>query len=275
MVSVIALVLGFQSSSDLAAAYGIAVTGTMTIVTIMLGFVMVLIWKWNKYLAFALSSLFLIVDMAYLASNLTKVADGGWVPLLVGVIVFVFLTTWSRGRALVNTKLKESAIPIDVFIKSACSVANRVPGTAVFLTSTPDGVPPALLHNMKHNKVLHERIVFLTVRTEELPLVEDKDRIEYYDLGQGFARVIVHYGFVQDPDIPAALKLCKNGGHGFKMMETSFFLNRQTLIPSAQPGMAIWREKLFAWMLRNATSAMEFFRLPTNRVVELGSQIEI
>jgi KUP system potassium uptake protein len=275
MVCVIALVVGFQSSTDLAAAYGIAVTGAMTIDTILLAAVMLLIWKWRKIYAVLLISLFLVVDMAYLTSNLTKVPDGGWVPLVVGLVAFTLLTTWSRGRALVSAKLKESAMPIDVFIKSACSVANRVPGTAVFLTSTPDGVPPALLHNMKHNKVLHERVVFLTVRTEELPVIEDKDRVDYLDLGNGFARVIVHYGFVQDPDIPAALKLCQNGGHRFKMMETSFFLNRQTLIPSAQPGMALWREKLFAWMLRNATSAMEFFRLPTNRVVELGSQIEI
>jgi KUP system potassium uptake protein len=275
MACVVALVVGFQSSSNLASAYGIAVTGAMTIDTILLAVVMFMLWKWNKLWAGFLITVFLTVDLAYLISNLTKVPDGGWVPLLVGIIGFTLLTTWSRGRALVNAKLKEGAMPIDIFIMSACNTANRVPGTAVFLTATPDGVPPALLHNMKHNKILHERVIFLTVRTEDVPFVEEDKRVDYHDMGNGFGRLIVHYGFVQDPDIPAALKACAKFGPSFKMMETSFFLNRQTLIPSAEPGMALWREQLFAWMLRNATSAMEFFRLPTNRVVELGSQIEI
>jgi KUP system potassium uptake protein len=172
-------------------------------------------------------------------------------------------------------RLRESAMPIEVFIKSAAGSATRVPGTAVFMTSTPEGVPHALLHNMKHNKVLHERVVILTVVIDEVPYVDGEDRIEIINLGSGFWRMIVRYGFMQETDIPAVLRSVEQCGPQFKMMDTSFFLARQTLIASARPGMAIWREKLFAWMLRNAETAMEFFKLPTNRVVELGSQVEI
>jgi KUP system potassium uptake protein len=275
MACVIALVVGFKSSSNLAAAYGIAVTGAMAIDTILIGVVMMKLWNWSKLQALGLLTVFGLVDFAYLGSNLFKVPHGGWVPLVIGMIIFTLLTTWSRGRALMISKLRESAMPIDVFIKSACSSVIRVPGTAVFLTSTSDGVPPGLLHNMKHNKILHERVVFLTVKISDVPVVEEADRLKYTELGNGFSRVIVNYGFMQETDVPAALQGCNNFGQNFKMMETSFFLNRQTLIASPEPGMAIWREKLFAWMLRNATNAMEFFRLPTNRVVELGSQVEI
>ena len=172
-------------------------------------------------------------------------------------------------------RLREAAMPIKVFISSAASSATRVPGTAVFMTSTPDGVPHALLHNLKHNKVLHDRIILLTVKIADMPYVEDDGRCKLEDLGEGFHRLIIKYGFMQEPDVPAALARITACGPAFKMMDTSFFLARQTLLPSSRPGMAIWREKLFAWMLRNAESAMEFFRLPTNRVVELGSQVEI
>jgi KUP system potassium uptake protein len=275
MACVVALVMGFQSSSNLAAAYGIAVTGAMAIDTILIGVVMLTLWKWKSWQAWSLLILFGLVDFAYLGSNLFKVPDGGWVPLVIGLVVFTLLTTWSRGRKLMMAKMRESAMPIDVFIKSACASVTRVPGTAVFLTSTSDGVPPGLLHNMKHNKILHERIIFLTVKIEDVPFIDDDKRLDYAELSNGFFRVIVHYGFMQETDVPKALKGCKEFGPTFKMMETSFFLNRQTLIASPEPGMAIWREKIFAWMLRNATSAMEFFKLPTNRVVELGSQVEI
>lgn len=275
MACVIALVIGFQSSSNLAAAYGIAVTGAMAIDTILIGVVMLTLWKWKSWQAWTLLIIFGFVDFAYLGSNLFKVPDGGWVPLIIGLFIFTLLTTWSRGRKLMMAKMRESAMPIDVFIKSACNSVTRVPGTAVFLTSTSDGVPPGLLHNMKHNKILHERVVFLTVKIDDVPFVDESRRVEFMELSNGFFRMIIRYGFMQDPDIPAALKTCQQFGPSFKMMETSFFLNRQTLIASPEPGMAIWREKVFAWMLRNATSAMEFFRLPTNRVVELGSQVEI
>jgi KUP system potassium uptake protein len=172
-------------------------------------------------------------------------------------------------------RMRESAMPVQIFIKSAANSAERVPGTAVFLTSAPDGVPHALLHNLKHNKVLHERVVLLTVKIEDVPYVDDHRRTAMDDLGQGFYRLVIHYGFMQEPDVPAALAQVKDCGAQFKMMDTSFFLARQTLLASSRPGMALWRERLFSWMLRNAESAMEFFRLPTNRVVELGSQVEI
>jgi len=275
LVLVIMLVLGFETSSNLAAAYGISVTGTMFISTCMMAILIISVWKWNKWLAGLVIGTFLIVDGAYFAANLTKIPDGGWFPLLIGLIVFIFLTTWAKGRLLMQERLKESAMPMEIFIKSASRAATRVSGTAVFMTSSPQGVPHALLHNLKHNKVLHERIIVLTVVIDEVPFVDQEDRIEVLDLSENFYRMVLRYGFMQQADVPAALKLVENCGPQIKMMDTSFFLARQTLLASERPGMAIWREKLFAWMLRNAESAMEFFKLPTNRVVELGSQVEI
>ncbi|WP_199553883.1 potassium transporter Kup [Sandaracinobacteroides hominis] len=275
LVLVILLVLGFETSSNLAAAYGISVTGTMFISTCMVGIMILYVWRWNRWLAALFIGTFLIIDAAYFAANLTKIPDGGWFPLLVGLIAFTLLTTWARGRYLMQQRLTESAMPMEVFIKSASRTATRVPGTAVFMTSSPQGVPHALLHNLKHNKVLHERILILTVVIDEIPFIDLEDRIEVFDLGENFYRMILRYGFMQQPDVPATLKIVENCGPQIRMMDTSFFLARQTLLPSERPGMAIWREKLFAWMLRNAESAMEFFKLPTNRVVELGSQVEI
>jgi KUP system potassium uptake protein len=213
--------------------------------------------------------------MAYLGANLIKVPDGGWVPLAIGLAIFTMLTTWSRGRTLMRQNMAEGSIPVEVFAKSAHSSATRVPGTSVFMASTNKGVPSALLHNIKHNKVLHERVVILTVAVQDVPYVEEADRYDSKDMGNGFYRLTIRCGFLEDTDVPALLKRVSMCGEPFQMMKTSFFLSRQTLIASAKPGMALWREKLFAWMLRNAASAMEFFRLPTNRVVELGSQLEI
>ena len=275
MVMVILLVLSFQTSTNLAAAYGIAVTGAMLIDTCLLAVVLTVLWKWNRAAAGAIVAVFFLVDLAYFAANLTKVPDGGWFPLLVGFIAFTLLTTWAKGRELMMKRLHESAIPVPVFVKSAVSSASRVPGTAVFMTSASDGVPHSLLHNLKHNKVLHDRVILLTVRIEDMPYVDENVRTSLKDLGQGFYRIVLRYGFMEDPDVPAALACATDCGPVFKMMDTSFFLARQTLIASSRPGMALWREKLFAWMLRNAESAMEFFKLPTNRVVELGSQVEI
>jgi KUP system potassium uptake protein len=275
MTMVIILVLFFRTSSNLTSAYGIAVTGAMTIDTCLLGVVLFRLWHWPKWAAIPLLSLFFLVDGAYLTANLTKIPDGGWFPLLVGLIVFTILTTWAKGRHLMMARLREAAMPIKVFIQSAASAATRVPGTAVFMTSSSEGVPHALLHNLKHNKVLHERIVLLTVKIADVPFVPQGERVKLEQLGHGFHRLVLRYGFMEEPDVPAALALVTGCGDRFKMMDTSFFLARQTLLPSSKPGMAIWREKLFAWMLRNAESAMEFFRLPTNRVVEVGSQVEI
>ena len=272
---VILLVLGFRSSSNLASAYGIAVTGTMLITTLMMIMLELTVWKWNRWLVIASAAVFLTIDTAYFASNLTKIVDGGWFPLLVAALAFTFLTTWARGRGLMQERLRESAMPMEVFIKSAASAATRVAGTAVFMTTSPKGVPPALLHNLKHNKVLHERIMILTVVVDEVPYVSDEDRIGVVDLGSHFYRIFIRYGFMQEIDIPAVLKKVENCGPKLKMMETSFFLSRQTLLASDRPGMALWREHLFSWMMRNAESAMDFFKLPTNRVVELGSQVEI
>jgi len=275
MVMVILLVLSFQTSSNLAAAYGIAVTGAMLVDTFLLAVVLFSLWHWNRLWAGFLVGLFFLVDIAYFSANLTKVPDGGWFPLFIGFLAFTLLTTWARGRYLMIERMRESAMPVQVFVKSAVNSATRVPGTAVFMTSTPDGVPHALLHNLKHNKVLHERVVLLTVKIEDVPFVDEVNRSEREDLDQGFYRLILRFGFMEDPDVPAALAVTSGCGPEFRMMDTSFFLARQTLLPSSRPGMAIWREKLFAWMLRNAESAMEFFKLPTNRVVELGSQVEI
>jgi len=275
MAAVILLVLMFQNSSSLAAAYGIAVTGAMFIDTCLLAVVLFSLWKWKPWLAVPLLGVFFVVDGAYFAANLTKVPDGGWFPLLVGIVAFTMLTTWSKGRLLMRRRMQEAAMPMEIFVKSAASSATRVPGTAIFMSSEPTGVPHALLHNMKHNKILHERVIVLTVAIEDVPYVETCDVVETQDLGQGFYRMKLRYGFMQETDIPKALSPVNACGPKFDMMQTSFFLSRQTLIAAPRPGMAIWREKLFAWMLRNAATAMEFFKLPTNRVVELGSQVEI
>ena len=275
MVMVILLVLFFRTSSNLTSAYGIAVTGAMFIDSCLLGVALTRLWNWPIYAAAPLLGLFFLVDGAYFSANLTKVPDGGWFPLMVGFIVFTFLTTWSKGRQLMMDRLREAAMPIKVFITSAASSASRVPGTAVFMTSSSDGVPHALLHNLKHNKVLHERVILLTVKIVQQPYWPEAERAISEEMGEGFYRLILRYGFMEEVDVPAALKRVHSCGADFKMMDTSFFLSRQTLLPSERPGMMLWREKLFAWMLRNAESAMEFFRLPTNRVVELGSQVEI
>jgi KUP system potassium uptake protein len=272
---VILLVLGFRSSSDLAAAYGIAVTGTMVITACMLGVLTFSVWRWHPLLAGGVTGLFLLIDGAYFASNATKIPDGGWFPLLVAAVVFVLLTTWSRGRQIMRHYLQLGAMELSLFIKSTSQSMKRVPGTAIFLSSTSTGVPPSLLHNVKHNKILHERIIILTVITREVPHLPVDEQIAVTDEGEGFYRLRLSHGFMEDVDIPATLKGLSVCGGAIRGMDTSYFLSRQTLIPSARPGMAIWREKLFAWMIRNAEGPMEFFKLPTNRVVELGSQVEI
>ena len=276
LAMVVLLVLGFRESGRLASAYGIAVTGTMLITTMMLGVLVVLVWRWNRLLAGATIGVFLIVDSTFFASNITKIPDGGWFPLLVAAISFTVLTTWSKGRALMRARLEESALPIEIFIKSVAKSVHRVKGTSVFLSTSADTVPAALLHNLKHNQVLHDRVLILNVKVEEIPHVAPGRRIEVDHAGHGFYRVVLHYGFMEEVDIPRDLGAIKTCGEPFNMMSTSFFLGRQKLIAARKhAGMALWREKLFAWMLKSSESAMEFFRLPTNRVVELGSQLSI
>jgi len=275
LIMVIALVFGFRESTNLASAYGIAVTGTMLITTVMLGFLVFQVWRWNRWLAAGTIGLFLAVDGIYFASNITKIPDGGWFPLVVAAVLFTVLTTWATGRRLMRERLEEFALPLPVFIKSAAASAHRVRGTAVFLSASPDGIPSALLHNLKHNQVLHERVLILTIKVEEVPYVAGT-RLEVDDAGEGFYRVMLHYGFMEEVDIPRDLAGIQSIGEPFNMMSTSFFLGRQKLIASKeQPGMALWRERLFAWMSKSSESAMEFFKLPTNRVVELGSQLQI
>ena len=275
MIAVILLVLVFQRSSNLTAAYGIAVTGAMLIDNVLLAVVLFKLWHWKPPFAIALLTVFFVIDAGYLGANLTKIPDGGWVPLAMGIAIFTMLTTWSRGRALMRQNMSEGTIPLEVFTKSAHNSATRVPGTAIFMASAASGVPSALLHNIKHNKVLHERVIILTVQIQDEPYVDAAERAAVKDFGSGFYRVSLRFGFLEETDVPLALRSVATCGEPFDMMKTSFFLSRQTLIASDKPGMALWREKLFAWMLRNAASAMEFFRLPTNRVVELGSQLRI
>jgi KUP system potassium uptake protein len=275
MIAVILLVLVFKQSSNLTAAYGIAVTGAMMIDNFLLAVMLFIVWKWSKWLALPLLALFFALDFGYLSANLTKIPDGGWVPLVMGLFIFTLLTTWSKGRALMRQTMAEGTIPFEIFAKSAHSSATRVAGTAIFMSSTQGGVPSALLHNIKHNKVLHERVVVMTIAIQDVPMVDEAERVTVKDFGNGFYKMMIRFGFLEETDVPSALKGVKLGGESIDMMKTSFFLSRQTLIASSKPGMAIWREKLFAWMMRNAASAMEFFRLPVNRVVELGSQVEI
>jgi KUP system potassium uptake protein len=272
---VIMLVVGFGTSTALASAYGIAVTGTMFITSCMFGILAFTVWRWNRWLAGAVTALFLIVDGAYFASNLTKIPDGGWFPLLVGAIAFTLLTTWAAGRKLMRERLAESALPLPLFVKSAQTSAVRVPGTAVFLAASAEGVPPALLHNLKHNKVLHARNIILTVAIDDIPHVPAAERTSVSDLGDDFWRIVLRYGFMDGIDVPADLAKVEGCGGGFRMLETSFYLGRETLISSIHPGMSGWREQLFALMMRNAEPTMAYFKLPINRVVELGSQVAI
>jgi KUP system potassium uptake protein len=275
LAMVLVLVLGFRESTRLASAYGISVVGTMLITTVMLGFLVFKVWRWNRWLAGATIGAFLLVDLTYFASNIAKIPDGGWFPLLVAGVLFTVLTTWATGRRLMRERLAETAMPLATFIASARRV-HRVRGTAVFLSATPDSIPSALLHNLKHNQVMHGRVLILTVAVAEVPFVAPVQRIEVHDSGDGFYRVILHYGFMEETDIPRDLTGIATIGKPFDMMTTSFFLGRQKLIAAKeQPGMALWRERLFAWMTKSSESAMESFRLPTNRVVELGSQLQI
>ncbi|MGA9525261.1 MAG: potassium transporter Kup [Myxococcaceae bacterium] len=276
LVGVIALVLGFGSSSRLAAAYGIAVTMTMIITTVLAFFVARYLWNWSLTASLGICSFFLVIDVSFFGANLLKFADGGWFPILVALVVFTLLTTWKRGRQILAERLRTQTFPLDLFLSNIRSnPPMRVPGVAVFMTGNPHGTPPALMHNLKHNKVLHEKVVLLTTSTAEVPHVRPEERVEFTPLEQGIFRVVAHYGFMETPDVPELLGQLGKFGLAFRMMETTFFLGRETLIPSRKPGMALWREALFSWMSRNAHSATAFFNLPPNRVVEMGTQIEL
>ena len=290
-IGCIALVVGFRSVTNLAGAYGVAVTGTMIVTTLLLHTVACDRWHWPRWRARALTGTLLVVDVAFFGANVVKVEQGGWFPIVVAIGMYLLMTTWNRGRSRLQAIVRENTLGMDLFLSDvARRQPPRVPGTAVFLTSDIAGAPPVLLHHLKHNKVLHEKVILMSVVTEEIPSVDEEERIECTELGEGFFKVIAHYGFMESPDIPAALALLsKAGADGrpvpIKAMETSFFLGRETLIatrnppavvpvPDAVGRMSMWRKLLFILMTRNARSATAFFGLPPNRVVELGAQIQ-
>lgn len=276
MVACVALVLTFRKSTNLAAAYGIAVMGTMTITSLLLFAVMRRRWGWSLARAGGLTALFLAIDLTFLLSNITKIRHGGWFPLVVAGAMFVILATWKTGRARLSQTLRESTLPFDKFLSSLDrEMPTRVPGTAVFMTSNPDGTPIVLMHHFKHNKVLHERTVLLCVVSEEVPEVPAEARVTVRDRGRGFYQVVAHYGFMQTPSISEIFRACGKKNLKLHPREASFYLGRETLIITARPGMARWRKSLFAVLSRNARSATAYFDIPPNRVVELGAQIEL
>ncbi len=274
MAAVMILVIGFKSSNNLAAAYGIAVTGDMVITSLLATVVVARSWRWGWPRAVALFSCFLVVELVFLAANILKIPDGGWFPLVAGVGIFILMTTWKRGRELLSERLQGERLELSLFLESlAASMPTRVAGTSVFLNADPKGVPHALLHNLMHNKVLHERVVLVSAQFYDVPYVPDIDRVEVHQLRENFWSVVIQYGFKDDPDIPQALSLCANVGLEFNPLDTSYFIGRETLIPRLGSDMAFWREKIFIAMFRNAGSATAFFKIPSNRVVELGTQV--
>ena len=276
LLAVLLAVVGFGSSDDLAAAYGIAVTATMMMTTILAFFVIRYHWKYNLAIGLGICSVFLVIDVALFASNTLKLKDGGWFPLMLGLFLFTIMMTWKRGRELVGDNLKKHAIPLDGFLESLFLVPPiRVSGTAIFLRGESDGVPHAMLHNLKHNRVLHERVIFLTVIMHEVPWIPLSERVQIQDFGNECYQLRVHYGFKDVPDIPLVLDMCKQFGLAFDMLSTSFFISRQTIISTPGTGMSTWREHLFVTLSRNARGAADYYQIPPNQVIELGTQVEI
>lgn len=276
MVGCIAIVVGFRSSSNLAAAYGVAVTSTMVITTILFYVVARRVWGWGFLPTAALALFFLIIDLAFFGANIIKVAQGGWFPLLLAALVFIVMTTWKKGRRILNERIQTEAKPLEEFLEEIeRRPPTRVPGTAIFMNGNASRTPPALLHNLEHNKVLHQRVLFLTVKTKQIPFVAPEERVESEPLGNGFHRLKVYYGFMEDPDIPNVLENLTMPGFAYVPQDTTYFLGRETIIASKRPGMALWREKIFSIISHNATSATAYFCIPPDRVVEMGEQIEI
>lgn len=275
MVGVVLLIIGFGSSSALAAAYGIAVTGTMLVTSLLVSCIIVLLWRWPLWFAIPLLSLFILIDSVYFAANVPKVLHGGEFPMIAGIILFIIMTTWKTGRAQLTKNLEENSLSFTTFIASIrIESPHRIKGTGVFLTARKDAIPNSLLLNLIHNQVLHEQVVLLTVVAENLPRVHADRRFEVEVFGEGFFRVILHFGFMEEPDIPSALKLCHLNELDFSNMTTTYYLTRETIIPSKM-GMARWRQFLFSFMMKNASASLRYFNLPMNRVIELGTQVEI
>ncbi len=276
LIVIIAAVIGFGSSSSLASAYGLAVSGTMLITTILTFFVIHFGWRYSLTLCVLSTSFFLIVDAAFFTANLLKFVEGGWFPLAMGGVIFTVMVTWRHGREILFHHLRKSSLQLVPFLKMLFEdPPHRVPGTAIFLIGDPDTVPHALLHNLAHNKVVHKRVIFLTVIVRDVPRVSFEERVSIEELGNDCYRVMLYYGFKDMPDVPQTLALCKVGDTEFNLLETSFFVSRETVIPTPGDGMALWRERLFATMTRNAGSIVEYFSIPANRVIELGTQVEI
>jgi len=273
LIAIVLLVLSFRTSSSLAAAYGIAVTGTMLITNVLAAAVAIRLWKWNRGLVLLGALPFVCIDLAFFLANTVKIADGGWFPLVFGLVVFTVLTTWKRGRELLHTRLQSDSIELEPFVASLGDLGARVPGTAIFMTPDDDKVPHALLHSLKHYHVLHETVVIMSVQVHDVPYIAPEQRVVVTPMENRFYRVTVHDGFKDEPDIPAALALCAKHGLAVEPMSATFFLGRETLIPKVSSQMAYWRELLYVTMYRNASSATAFFRIPSNRVVELGSQV--
>lgn len=275
MVGVVLLIIGFGSSSALAAAYGIAVTGAMLVTSLLVSCIIVLLWRWPLWFAIPLLFLFILVDSIYFAANLPKVLHGGEFPIIAGIVLFIIMTTWKTGRTLLTKNLEENSLSFSTFIASIrIESPHRIRGTGVFLTARTDVIPNSLLLNLIHNQVLHEQVVLLTVVAENLPRVHADRRFEVEVFGEGFFRVVLHFGFMEEPDIPTALKLCHFNELNFSNMTTTYYLTRETIIPSKM-GMARWRQFLFSFMMKNASASLRYFNLPMNRVIELGTQVEI
>jgi KUP system potassium uptake protein len=276
LIAVVLAVVGFGSSSNLASAYGIAVTATMLMTTILTFFVVRHGWKYNALLAWSATGFFIVIDLAFFSANTLKILHGGWFPLVLGAFAMLVMLTWQQGRGLVYENLRQHMVPLEDFLESLfMGEPTRVAGTAIFFRAEGDGVPHAMLHNLMHNKILHERTVFLTICSADIPRVPFTERVKVENLGYDCYQVDIHYGFMDERDIPAALSLCKSFGLEFDPMQTSYFIARQTVIPRIGSGMALWREALFATMSRNARDAADFYHVPANRVVELGTQVEI
>lgn len=274
MIAVMVLVVGFGSSGNLAAAYGIAVTGDMVITTLLAAIVLHYLWGWGKLRTGLLVCLFLTIDLAFFSANVLKIPDGGWVPLVIGIVIFTLMLTWKTGRSQLYLHLKNEAMALDPFVEAiGAHPPTRVPGTAIFLTPNPDGVPHAMLHNLKHNKVLHEKVVILTVKFLDFPHVSQAERVQVLALPHDFYKVTIRYGFKDESDIPQDLKLCEQFGLTLESMDSSYFIGKEILIADDKPNMAFWRKKIFIVMFKSAEAITHQFKLPPNRVVELGAQV--
>jgi KUP system potassium uptake protein len=277
MVACVALVLGFRTSSNLAAAYGVAITTTMLITTILFYVVARRRWRWPAAAALPIAAFFIMIDLAFFGANMLKIAHGGWFPLLVSAAILFLMLTWRKGRRVLRSRLGEICIPLDAFLSELKSQnIRRVPGTAVYMSGNRFGTPLALLHNLKHNKVLHEEVVLLTVRTEEVPyLANPRDRVSLENLHEGFWRAQIHFGFMEKPNVPVALDRVKQAGLHFDPMRTTYFIGRETILATRKLGLSSWRGSIFAWMTRNAGDVTSYFCLPPNGVVELGARVEV